>query len=249
MPHEPTSAWQARGRSLLLEKHSKWIFPEVGAIWSHENLPLRWHEHGHSGDHWSLVQVCGGCALQLWWVWRSHNIQVVFAKVVRQNACSLTTLITHNLTAEVSYDFMKASQVTKVIPTAVQGQTQGLVGAKLAVFCNFFVRDVCVISISIWLGVYNSTGNATTALHDEPRYRADYPSKLPLSWVGRQIFWYSWSLRGSWVGSPKEIHDLLVWRNTHQAQLWQKLKYGRAIRAKAYQPGELVWVHSAVRLT
>ena len=31
-------------------------------------------------------------------------------------------------------------------------------------------------------------------------------------------------------------------RNTHQAQLRQKLKYDRAIQARAYQPGELVWV-------
>ena len=31
-------------------------------------------------------------------------------------------------------------------------------------------------------------------------------------------------------------------RNTHQAQLRQKLKYDRAIQSRAYQPGELVWV-------
>ena len=39
----------------------------------------------------------------------------------------------------------------------------------------------------------------------------------------------------------QEIHDL-VRRNTHQAQLRQKLKYDRAIQAKAYKPGDLVWV-------
>ena len=44
-----------------------------------------------------------------------------------------------------------------------------------------------------------------------------------------------------WLARQQEIHDL-VRRNTHQAQLRQKLKYDRAIQARAYQPGELVWI-------
>ena len=43
------------------------------------------------------------------------------------------------------------------------------------------------------------------------------------------------------LARQQEIHDL-VRRNTHQAQLRQKLKYDRAIQARVYQPGELVWV-------
>ena len=43
------------------------------------------------------------------------------------------------------------------------------------------------------------------------------------------------------LARQQEIHDL-VRRNRHQAQLRQKLKYDRAIRARAYQSGELVWV-------
>ena len=43
------------------------------------------------------------------------------------------------------------------------------------------------------------------------------------------------------LARQQEIHDL-VRRNTHQAQLRQKLKYDRAIQARAYQPGELVWI-------
>ena len=39
----------------------------------------------------------------------------------------------------------------------------------------------------------------------------------------------------------QEIHDL-VRRNTHQAQLRQKLKHDRAIQVKVYKPGDLVWV-------
>ena len=43
------------------------------------------------------------------------------------------------------------------------------------------------------------------------------------------------------LARQQEIHDL-VRRNTHQAQQRQKLKYDRAIRAKAYEVGEPVWV-------
>ena len=43
------------------------------------------------------------------------------------------------------------------------------------------------------------------------------------------------------LARQQEIYDL-VRRNTHQARLRQKLKYDHAIRALAYQPGELVWV-------
>ena len=43
------------------------------------------------------------------------------------------------------------------------------------------------------------------------------------------------------LARQQEIHDL-VRRNTHQAQLRQKLKYHRAIRANAYNVGDPVWV-------
>ena len=43
------------------------------------------------------------------------------------------------------------------------------------------------------------------------------------------------------LGRQQQIDDL-VRRNTHQAQLRQKLKYDRAIRAKAYKDSNLVWV-------
>ena len=43
------------------------------------------------------------------------------------------------------------------------------------------------------------------------------------------------------IARQQEIHDL-VRRNTHQAQQRQKLEYDRAIRAKAYEVGEPVWV-------
>ena len=43
------------------------------------------------------------------------------------------------------------------------------------------------------------------------------------------------------LARQQKIHDL-VRRNTHQAHSRQKLKYDRAIQARAYQPGDLVWV-------
>ena len=43
------------------------------------------------------------------------------------------------------------------------------------------------------------------------------------------------------LARQQEIHDL-VRRNTHQAQQRQKLKYDRAISAKVYAKGDLVWV-------
>ena len=43
------------------------------------------------------------------------------------------------------------------------------------------------------------------------------------------------------LAHQQEVQDL-VRRKTHQAQLRQKLDYDRTIRAKACQPGELLWV-------
>ena len=43
------------------------------------------------------------------------------------------------------------------------------------------------------------------------------------------------------LARQQEIHDL-VRRNTHQAQLRQKLKYDPTIRAKAYKQGNFVWI-------
>ena len=45
------------------------------------------------------------------------------------------------------------------------------------------------------------------------------------------------------VFCSRRMRDWDQCRNTNQAQLRQKLKYDRAIQARAYQPGELVWVY------
>ena len=71
---------------------------------------------------------------------------------------------TPNLTAEVSTEFMKASQVTKLTSTVGHPRTQGLVERQnrtlltlLRVFCSKRMRDEV-------MGPYNSTRHATTGL-------------------------------------------------------------------------------------
>ena len=43
------------------------------------------------------------------------------------------------------------------------------------------------------------------------------------------------------LARQQEIHDL-VRRHIHQAQMRRKVKYNRSIKAKAYNPADLVWV-------
>ena len=73
-----------------------------------------------------------------------------------------------NLTAEVSNEFMRASQITKVTSTAGHPRTQGLVERQnrtllklLRVFCSRRMRDWDKHLDEV-LGAYNSTRHATT---------------------------------------------------------------------------------------
>ena len=73
-----------------------------------------------------------------------------------------------NLTAEVSNELMKASQITKVTSSAGHPRTQGLVGCQnrtlftlLRVFCARRLRDWDQHLDEV-LGAYNSTRHATT---------------------------------------------------------------------------------------
>ena len=75
-----------------------------------------------------------------------------------------------NLTAEVSNEFMKASQFTKVTSTAGHPRTHGLVERQnrtllilLRVFCSRRMRDWDQHLDEV-LGAYNSTRHATTGL-------------------------------------------------------------------------------------
>ena len=155
-----------------------------------------------------------------------------------------------NLTAEVSNEFLKAAHVTKVTSTAGHPRTQGLVERQsrtlltlLRVFCSRRMRDwdQCLDEV---IGAYNSTRHATTGFSPYMLTRG-VEKAIPLTFLYPEFAAKSFDTHEAYVdhvlARQQEIHDL-VRRNTHQAQLRQKLKYDRAIRARAYQPGELVWV-------
>ena len=155
-----------------------------------------------------------------------------------------------NLTAEVSNEFLKAAHVTKVTSTAGHPRTQGLVERQnrtlltlLRVFCLRRMRDwdQCLDEV---MGAYNSTRHATTGFSPYMLTRG-VEKAIPLTFLYPEFAAKSFDTHESYVdhvlARQQEIHDL-VRRNTHQAQLRQKLKYDRTIRARAYRPGELVWV-------
>ena len=158
-----------------------------------------------------------------------------------------------NLTAEVSNEFLKAAHVTKVTSTAGHPRTQGLVERQnrtlltlLRVFCSRRMRDwdQCLDEV---IGAYNSTRHATTGFSPYMLTRG-VEKAIPLTFLYPEFAAKSFDTHEAYVdhvlARQEEIHDL-VRRNTHQAQLRQKLKYDRAIQARAYQPGELVWVFAA----
>ena len=155
-----------------------------------------------------------------------------------------------NLTAEVSNEFLKAAHVTKVTSTAGHPRTQGLVERQnrtlltlLRVFCSRRMRDwdQCLDEV---IGAYNSTRHATTGFSPYMLTRG-VEKAIPLTFLYPEFAAKSFDTHEAYVdhvlARQQEIHDL-VRRNTHQAQLRQKLKNDRAIRARAYQPGEFVWV-------
>ena len=155
-----------------------------------------------------------------------------------------------SLTAEVSNEFLKASQVTKVTSTAGHPRTQGLVECQnptlltpLRVFCFRRMRDWDQ-DLDEVMGVYNSTRHATTEFSPYMFTRCSEKAIL-LTYLYPEFTARSSETHEVYVehvlARQQEIHDL-VRRNTHQAQLRQKLKYDRAIQAKTYLSGELVWV-------
>ena len=155
-----------------------------------------------------------------------------------------------NLTAEVSNEFMKASQVTKVTSTAGHPRTQGSVERQnrtlltlLRVFCSRRMHDWDQHLDEV-LGAYNSTRHATTGFSPYMVTRGTEKA-IPLTYLYPEFATQSFPTHDAYVdhvlARQQEIQDL-VRSNTHQAQLRQKLKYDRAIRAKAYAKGDLVWV-------
>ena len=101
--------------------------------------------------------------------------------------------------------------------------------------------DQCLDEV---MGAYNSTRHATTGFSPYVLSRG-VEKAICLTFLYPEFAGKSFETHGAYVdhvlARQQEIHDL-VRRNTHQAQLRQKLKYDRAIQARAYQPGELVLV-------
>ena len=101
--------------------------------------------------------------------------------------------------------------------------------------------DQCLDEV---IGAYSSTRHATTGFLPYMLTRG-VEKAIPLTFLYPEFAAKSFDTHEAYVdhvlARQQEIHDL-VRRNTHQAQLRQKLKYDRAIRARPYQPGELVWV-------
>ena len=151
-----------------------------------------------------------------------------------------------NLTAEVSMQVMKASQVTKVTSivghSLVERQNQTLL-TLLRVFCSRRMRDWDQYLDEV-VGAYNSTRHATTGFSPYMLTRV-MQKAMPLTFLYPEFATQSFESHEAYVdhviARQQEIHNL-VRRNTHQAQQRQKLKYDRVIRAKAYEVGEPVRV-------
>ena len=87
------------------------------------------------------------------------------------------------------------------------------------------------------MGSYNSTRYATTGFPPSMLTRGS-DKAIPFNYLYLEFVARPFELHGTYLehifARQQEIQDLGL-RNTHQAQLRQKLKYDRAIRANAYQ--------------
>ena len=147
-----------------------------------------------------------------------------------------------NLTAEISNEFLKASQVTKVTSTAGHPRTQGLVERQNRTLLTL-LRVVCSRRMRDWdqyldeiRGAYNSTRHATTGCSPYMLTRG-VEKAIPLTFLYPEFATQSFESHEAYVyhvlARQQAIHDL-VRRNTHQAQLRHKLKHDRAIQPKPH---------------
>ena len=94
------------------------------------------------------------------------------------------------------------------------------------------------------LGAYNSTRHATTGFSPYMLHHGAEKS-IPLSFIYPEFAARGFDSKEEFVehllARQQEIHEL-VRRNTHQAQLRQKLKFDRHLKAKAHAVGDAVWV-------
>ena len=158
--------------------------------------------------------------------------------------------IASNFTAEVAQELLKASQVTKMTSTPAHPRGNGLVERQnrtlltlLRVYTSRRMQDWDE-HIDEVLGAYNSTRHATTRFSPYMLQHCAEKSIL-LSFIYPKFAAPGFDSKGEFVehllARQEEIHEL-VRRNTHQAQLRQKLKFDRHLKAKAHAVGDAVWV-------
>ena len=142
-----------------------------------------------SGDNWSLLQVCGGCTLQPGRLRCGNHVQITVEEMVCQTRHAYAHAIRQHLqlTPEVSNEFMRASQLTKVTSTAGHPRTQGLVERQNRTLLTLS-RLFCSRRMRVWdqhlnevMGAYNWTRHATTGFLTYMLTRK--PKKLFLSFI------------------------------------------------------------------
>ena len=154
-----------------------------------------------------------------------------------------------NFTAEIAQELMKASQVTKVTSTPAHPRGNGLVERQNRTLLTL-LRVYTTRRLQDWdehidgaLGAYNSTRHATTGFSPYMLQHGAEKS-IPLSFIYPE-FARRFDCKEEFVkhllARQQEIHEL-VRRNTQQAQLRQKLKFYRHLKAKAHAVGDAVWV-------
>ena len=162
-----------------------------------------------------------------------------------QPVCNAT-----NFTAEIAQELMKASQVTKVTSTPAHPRGNGLVERQNRTLLTL-LRLYTSRRMQDWdehvdgiLGAYNSTRHATTGFSPYMLQHGAEKS-IPLSFIYPEFAARGFDSKEEFVehllARQQEIHEL-VRRNTHQAQLRQKLKFDRHLKAKAHAVGDAVWV-------
>ena len=155
-----------------------------------------------------------------------------------------------NFTAEIAQELMEASQVTNVTSTPAHPRGNGLVERQNRTLLTL-LRVYTSRRMLDWdehidgvLGAYNSTRHATTGFSPYMLQHGAEKS-IPLSFIYPEFAAREFESKEEFVehllARQQEIHEL-VRRNTHQAQVRQKQKFDRHLKAKAHAVGDAVWV-------
>ena len=155
-----------------------------------------------------------------------------------------------NFTAEIAQELMKASQVTKITSTPAHPRGNGLVERQNRTLLTL-LRVYTSRRMLDWdehidgvLGAYISTRHATTGFSPYMLQHGAEKS-IPLSFIYPEFAAREFESKEEFVehllARQQEIHEL-VRRNTHQAQIRQKQKFDKHLKAKAHAVGDAVWV-------